>query len=517
MPKEGYMKIRRTVLCRATQLALLVVLAGMGSAANVWAQSGDQCSAPTAAPAVGTGVVGSANGAATCGVVITISASGAATITTLPPPDNGNPYDGTEDTLVGIQNNSGGSLGSITLSSGNPIFGFDADGPCDTAYHTPQYSWCSTAVYGYEGPDNTFTNINPTTFATGTVNFTTPIPNGGSTWFALEGPPSSIGQIQVSQTQTIHPGQPTTYQIGSSIDNYQITPFNNLGGEQVTITAFLVPQGSFVPPSGFSTESCIPYADFSGPNGTTPTCVEVHQTCAQGTASSDDCATFDYQMATQFNLPSALALTGIGDPDYLYFQNQTCPTTAASTAQSVFLSYSATGTDDPVIRGGSNPTNGCFIPTYNPNAPGITGTTSTFEGFNSPVSNTALNIVKAGSTVPLQWVQLDNTGSPVITLSLCTSLDPTSGACTSGASTPWVFIQAYSVTGSLCTPTDGTDTLPTNAAGNSGLQYLGSTQPGLYKYNWKTPSGTPKGTCAEITFTYSSGVFFVAPSQFQFK
>jgi hypothetical protein len=180
-------------------LALLCCAALMVFAAPT-ARAQDQCSAPTAAPAVGTGAVGSANGTSTCGVLITLNPNGQnPSITT---PGNGNPYDGTEDTLVGIQNNSGGSVSSITLSSGSPIFGFDADGPCDPVYHPNSYSWCTNPNFtGYEGPDNTFTNIN-TGKTSGTVNFTTPIPNGESTWFALEGTPSSLS-FTVSYTLSV--------------------------------------------------------------------------------------------------------------------------------------------------------------------------------------------------------------------------------------------------------------------------------------------------------------------------
>jgi hypothetical protein len=454
--------------------------------------------------------VGTATG---CGALITVyqvDSTGKATAFTVTTLGNGNPYDGTEDTLVGVQNNSGANLSSITLSSPDitfgGLFGFDEDGPC--SFNSADcFADSHTDPYDYEGPDNTFSGISVSR-TSGTVNFTNPIPTGGSTWFALEGTPTSFGQI--SQTQPVFPGVTTVYPIGN--DNHKITPFNNLGGELVTITAFLVPKASFVPPSNFPAESCIPYADFSG---TTDTCVEVYQTCAQGSASSNDCDTFSYQMMTNYDLPADLP--AIGDPDYLYVQNQSCPTTGTP-AQSVFLSYSV-NRFDPVTRGGTNPTNGCFVATYTPSAAVITSTTATFEGFNSPVSNTALNIVKAGRAVPLQWVQLDNSGNPVTNLSLCTAMN-SSGGCTApaGVSAPWLFIQAYSVRGSLCTQdTDGTVSLPTNAAGNSGLQYLGSTQPGLYQYNWKTPSGIPKGTCAEITFTYSSGAFFVTPAQFQFK
>jgi hypothetical protein len=508
------MNILKTVLSRVARLALLLVFAGMGLATNLWA---DQCSG---------GLVGTATG---CGALITVlqvDDAGNATAFTVTTLGNGNPYDGTEDTLVGIVNSASGSLKSITLSSPDTTFGglfnFDADGPC--SFNSGDcFNGAMPGVDpgDYQGPNNTFVvgagtpcGVDLTCHTSGVVNFNTPILHGGSTWFAIEGTPTSFGQI--SQTQTIEPGVTTVYPIGN--DNYKITPFNNLGGELLTITAFLVPKASFVPPNGFSTESCIPYADFSGVQDT---CVEIHQTCAQGSASSNDCDTFLYQMMTNYDLPTDLALTGIGGPDFLYFQNQSCPTTAASTAQSVFLSYNV-NRFDPVTRGGSNPTNGCFIATYTVGATPITsGGTSTFVGFQSPVSNTALNIVKAGSTVPLKWVQLDNLGNPVIipNLSLCTALSYPVCTAPAGISAPWVFVQAYAVPGTLCTAdlAVGTDTLLTTATGGSGLQNLSTTQPGLYQYNWKTPSGTPKGTCAEITFTYSSGAFLVTPPEFQFK
>jgi hypothetical protein len=497
------MNILKTVLSRVARLALLLVFAGMGPATNLWAE---QCS--SAIP------VGTATG---CGALITVSAvdgNGNATAFTVTNLGNGNPYDGTEDTLFGIVNNSGGTLNSIFLSSPDTTFGgifnFDGDGPCPWATaHNSNSNDCFTfseayTPTGYEGPDNTFSNISPNK-TSGTVSFTTAIPNnGGSTWFALEGTPASLGQ-------TIKPGGTYVYPVGK--DNYKLMPFNNLGGELVTISFVQVLQSNFVTPAGFAGETCIPYADFSSVQHT---CIEAQVTCIQGTASSNDCDTFLYQIMTNYDLPTDLS--PIGGPDFLYFQNQSCPN-GASGAQSIFLSYNV-NRFDPVTRGGSNPTNGCFVATYTLGAPPITSV-STFVGFQSPVSNTALNIVKAGSTVPLKWVQLDNLGNPVIipNLSLCTALSYPVCTAPAGISAPWVFVQAYAVPGTLCTAdlAVGTDTLLTTATGGSGLQNLSTTQPGLYQYNWKTPSGTPKGTCAEITFTYSSGAFLVTPPEFQFK
>ena len=508
------MKIFKSSIFRFIQVFLPLGFLLVGATVSLSAQN--QCAG---------GLVGTATG---CGALITVLAvdgNGKATAITVTTPGNGNPYDSVEDTLVGVQNNSGATLYSMPLSSSDTTFGgifnFDGDGPCN---FKPSLCFVGSELYtptGYEGPNSTFTGfpshlVGNFTYGlppapSGTVNFSPGISTGGSSWFAMEGTPASFGQV--SQTQTIFPGQTYVYPIGN--DNYKVMPFNNLGGELLTLTAFLTPRASFVGPAGFTNESCVPYADFSG---TTDTCVEVQVTCAQGSAGSNDCDTFNYQIETNYDLPADLP--AIGGPDYLYYQNQACPTTGASTAQSIFLLYQVNRVD-PLTKGGTNPTNGCFVATYTLGAPVITsGSTSTFVGFNPPVSNTALNIVKAGSTVPLQWVQLDNQGNAVKTMSLCTAINSAS-ACTApaGLQTPWVFVQAYSVPGALCTAdlTDGTDTLQTSPAGGSGLQNLSSTQPGLYQYNWKTPSGTPKGTCAEITFTYSSGAFFVTPPEFQFK
>jgi hypothetical protein len=461
-----------------------------------------------------------------CGVLITVFAvdiNGNATAFNVSTPNNGNnnPYDGIEDTLVGIQNSSGptaAALKSITLTSSDPIFGFDNDGPCHFNGNP-----CNADPADYQGPINTFSNFS--TLTTGTVTFTPPISNGGGTWFALEGGPTSFGTI--SQTQTLEPGVQSIYPAGN--DNSKWTPFNNKGGESLTVTAVPFPQmalGTLSVP--FQHELCVPYKDFTDANSGVHTCVGFQTQCVD-TATSNDCSTFLYQVITSYDLPDDLVSNGvpqIGGLDFLVFHGQQCPPTDLTKAQSIFLSYTVNRVD-PTHSGGGGGTS-CYIAMYTPGAPAITsGTFSTFIGFQSPVSNTALNVAKAGSTVPLKWVQLDNLGNPVTNLSLCTTFTPASPpaslvpACTvpAGVSTPWVNVQAYSVPGALCTAdvTVGTDTLPTNFAGNSGLQNQSNIQPGLYQYNWKTPSGIPKGTCAEIIFTYSSGTSFVTPPEFQFK
>src|SRR5579862_2075737 len=70
-----------------------------------------------------------------CGAVITVTSvdnNGVANGFTVANTGNDNPYDGDDDTLIGVRNNSGATLNSMPLtSSANPgIFQFDEDGPC---------------------------------------------------------------------------------------------------------------------------------------------------------------------------------------------------------------------------------------------------------------------------------------------------------------------------------------------------------------------------------------------------
>jgi hypothetical protein len=146
---------------------------------------------------VGTGVIASAAAitqcppvgldTAGCGILITItSASGgnatAFTVVAASNPTQG-PYDGSEDTLVGVQNNSGVTVNSLALSSSTDIFGFDGDGPCTVS---PNPGNCNGSdPSGYGGPNVTFSGINPAG-TSGTVNFTGGLPTGSSRWFGLE-------------------------------------------------------------------------------------------------------------------------------------------------------------------------------------------------------------------------------------------------------------------------------------------------------------------------------------------
>lgn len=121
-------------------------------------------------------------------IVITFLANGGTTTV-----DNGyGPYDGVEDTYIGIVNNSGKTINSINFSSPQCIGCFDGDGL--VAYGAPS----TYDPNGYGGPATFFTN---NTGYSLTANFTGGIAPGGSTYFSLE-EPVAINTLGVPEPTT---------------------------------------------------------------------------------------------------------------------------------------------------------------------------------------------------------------------------------------------------------------------------------------------------------------------------
>ena len=133
-----------------------------------------------------------------CNVVITINADRTSTVTIT----DATAYENSEDVLVGVKNNSSSSLPSFSLT-GSGVFGLEGDGICIYTFVGSGYCTASqragTDPGDYYGPNTTFSITNSNT---GTVNFTTPIPAGGSDYFSLEGVPSVNLAITVGPSTT---------------------------------------------------------------------------------------------------------------------------------------------------------------------------------------------------------------------------------------------------------------------------------------------------------------------------
>jgi uncharacterized repeat protein (TIGR01451 family) len=364
----------KNILMPATALAAMKKLAFailgvallMLMAAPAWAQ--DQC---TAALPVGT--------ASGCGALITVTGvdgNGNATFFTVMQPNNGNgnPYDGTEDTLVGIVNNSGQNLNSITLTSPDTtfggLFGFDGDGPCASNpadCHGPT---------GYEGPDNTFTIASPTS---GTVNFTSPILSScegsfcNSTWFALEGTPNSL--TTVSQTQPTPPGVTTVFNFGPF--NFKSTPAaTTQNGNQLAITAVPIPPGTVIHFADGTQGTCIPYDNTDGNcrafdvqcSGTTD--------CTQGTYFAEFSTAYD---AGTISEPGF----GKGEPGCGTF-----PATFPATFTNQIDFFSQTS-KDPITKGKSGGSGSCWLAVQN----------VTYPNGDLSVVNVAQTSVKNGTNL----------------------------------------------------------------------------------------------------------------------
>jgi PEP-CTERM motif len=163
------------------------------------------------ANAVPTAPCPNINGVTTCNVIIT-AGPGGSFVTTVP---NSNPYDGSDDNLVGIVNNSGSTITQLSfIGSGNGggLFAFDGDGLQfynSAAGGAPDGSGyggrvSSTANFDLTGATDSFTNIHTTTVFddSGTVVFGGGgIPNGGSAYFSLESAPS----INITPVATAEP------------------------------------------------------------------------------------------------------------------------------------------------------------------------------------------------------------------------------------------------------------------------------------------------------------------------
>jgi hypothetical protein len=156
-----------------------------------------------------------------CAILLTINQNGTVTEQT---DASQPPFDGDEDTLIGVQNNANFPVTKfhlIGVATPDETFHFDNDGLCATTTPpgNPQPG-CPFGSTGYEGPNTSFSNISADLIS-GDVNFTNGLfpatsdpcapPTGISTFFSLEGAltPSDLNITPVAPpacaTQTAAP------------------------------------------------------------------------------------------------------------------------------------------------------------------------------------------------------------------------------------------------------------------------------------------------------------------------
>jgi hypothetical protein len=121
-----------------------------------------------------------------CAILLYIDTDGS--LKALTDPSQG-PYDGEDDTLVGIVNNSSKTVDKIVLRSSQAVFGFDGDGFCGLDNNGNPYqnspAGCPLGPTGYEGPGISFSNISADQ-KSGTVVFNNGLAPGATAYFALE-------------------------------------------------------------------------------------------------------------------------------------------------------------------------------------------------------------------------------------------------------------------------------------------------------------------------------------------
>jgi hypothetical protein len=149
-----------------------------------------------------------------CSVLLVVNPDGSVTVLR---DDTQKPYEGDDDITVGVLNNSSGAIGDVKITQNGgsvPIFGFEGDGICDQSAWgsgqppagAAQPAGCPFGPTGYEGPNTSFSHINPGG-TSGQVDFPNGVNAGASTYFSLEGNPQQFAGSPGSPGSPGNPGR----------------------------------------------------------------------------------------------------------------------------------------------------------------------------------------------------------------------------------------------------------------------------------------------------------------------
>ena len=407
--------------------------------------------------------------------------------------------------LIVTNNTNSNFLGTITLQGNSALNSVTGAGYC--------------AVNGAAFDSSSFTSETPFT-AGSSVSLI--LGTEGTTENPGLADSSNCGGFNATQTSAV--GGPFQFLVGSEI--YTVTPFSGATGDKLSLLPIPVPAGPLglypwspgnfgsetpaYPTAPFSAtnypgQAIIPYADFSAAGN--PVGVEFQLSC-----SGTDCSTFLNTTQINFTVDPLSLPSGVGGVQFLAQHDGnpvgysgTCPTNGFNV--DIFFSY----TPDPIK--GKTDGNSCFVTTFNPNAAvvasGQTENQETFVGFQSPVINDGpVNVVQAGSAIPLIWKTFNSSQVPVTNLTLCNN--PTGSGCSTTA--PWVFIGTIAISCSTDQVLSGAMLLDTATSGGSGLQNMGY---GTYQYNLKTVKGSTG--CFTPVLGFSTGYWSFGVANFQYK
>jgi len=413
------------------------------------------------------------------------------------------------------------TLGNFTITTNYPLVGHDQPEVCeytgnsggvcigeanssvDTGFLTVKNNGTDfTGTISLAGNSGADAGFCPPGNALLTDSFTGTLSAGASRTFALAADSSNCGGFNKAQHLILSNTSTSIAKFGN--DDYQITPSNALAGDTQDVLPVPLPASLFVPGTNFSTLKCIPYADFSA--ATNAVCVELQVTPG---GNSDS---YIYTVQNDFTIDGNSHPSGVGGPALIGVHGQNCPPDSEDPfVLNFFLSYfgSAPGTDPP-IKGSGSGGGSCWVAAFDPTLdPVPVGKTVGFVGFQSPVVDTSLNVVKAGSSVPLKWQQFKGDGTAETGLSWCKTgpTTPSGSTCMDSSpnpivSAPWVFLGSIPVTCPNDTLNTATDT-PT-ASLDPGKSAFQQPSPGSYQFNWQT---VPKSTgCVAIVLQYDTGI-----------
>lgn len=344
-------------------------------------------------------------------------------------------FNGSEDTLVGVQNDSNSTISAITLSGtgtnsqGQAVgdFAFDQDGLCSgdnesggSGFQAPP-AGCPFDSTGYAGSGDTFSNISANG-QQGTVNFTTSVQSGGSAYFSLEGNIDTANLHIVKASPTLTTVTPSTAAFGSTLSDTATLAGATAPTGQVTFSLYNNQQCTGTPvysnavdvgdgqnlASGNTGTNLAPglyewVATYPGDvnnNKATSGCGTEPVTVGQAAPMLDTSATVSATAGSAIS--DSATLTGGSSPTGAVTFQAFGPNNASCTGSAAYTSVSVTVTGDGTVNAS---------PTFTPAAAGTYQWVATYSGD----ANNASVIHACGSAHESSMVMMAALANPTVT------------------------------------------------------------------------------------------------------